>query len=446
MNLKVTFKFDKIQPTRAVLRNGRNVVNQVTEWCRVVLCRSILLVLGVGAATACERIAYYSTGRNEPPPPVSTSVSGGASSTSGSPGISKAVLLNAIAACKLDMLASFRHSAEAFETAAGAAKSDQTARNAARLAWAQSIDAWQQLELFQFGPAGSSNTPGGLSLRDHIYSWPLVSRCLVEQNIVSKAYTNAEFGSASLVNMRGLAAAEYLLFYDGTDNACSASTSINATGEWAALGPDELGTRKAHYASVVASAIASTARTLENTWRQSGGNFVGQFLNAGSNGSPYATEQMALNAVSDAMFYMEIPLKDLKLARPLGLMDCDTATCPETVESRYAGRSRNHIRNNLVGFRRLLNGCDAGGNIGFDDLLHAAGAATLATNLSINVEMAIASADAVPNDDLAAVLNTDPISVSNLHAAVKRITDLLKTEFVSILDLEPPQSVEGDND
>ena len=35
---------------------------------------------------------------------------------------------------------------------------------------------------------------------------------------------------------------------------------------------------------------------------------------------------------------------------------------------------------------------------------------------------------------------------TQLHAAVKRITDNLKTEFVTVLDLELPQVLEGDND
>ena len=314
------------------------------------------------------------------------------------------------------------------------------------MAWQKAIDVWQQAEVFQFGPAGPSTTPGGQSLRDQIYSWPLVSRCLVEQNIVSKVYANADFGTSSLVNMRGLAAAEYLLFYDGTDNACSPATAINASGQWAALGTDELSARKAHYASVVASAVANSARSLEKAWRTDGGDFRGKFVNAGANASVYANEQMALNAVSDAMFYMEIPLKDLKLARPLGLMDCDAASCPESVESRFAGRSRTHIRNNLLGFRMLMSGCAAGGDLGFDDILEASGAGTLATKMKERVEAAIVAADAVPHDDLAMALNTAPASVMDLHAAIKGITDLLKTEFVSVLDLETPQTVEGDND
>jgi uncharacterized protein len=418
-------------------------VSETTKSHHLTLWSLVLLPACVCGITSCERIAFYSTGRKEP---ETTAASGSGSSSGAVSSITRGAVLQSIAACHMDLLGSFREGAEAFETAAALAKNDSAKRNEARIAWTKAIDVWQRIEMFQFGPAGSSATPGGLSLRDHIYSWPLVSRCLLEQNIVSKVYANADFGSTSLVNMRGLAAAEYLLFYDASDNACSPATAINASGQWAALGPDELAARKAFYASVVASGVANNARTLEKAWSATGGNFIGQFLNAGSSGSVYTTEHMALNAVSDAMFYLELPLKDLKLARPLGLMDCQAATCPEAVESRFAGRSRTHIRNNLVGFRMLATGCEAGGGLGFDDLLESTGAGALAAKLTSNVDLAIAAADAVPVDDLAVALTTAPATVLDLHVAIKGITDLLKTEFVSVLDLEAPQLLEGDND
>lgn len=401
--------------------------------------------VGVLALTNCERIAYYSTGQKEAPPTTTSSTSG-TSTAGGSSGVTRSALLQSIATCQLDVLASFRQAAETFESAAAEAKTNPARRQNAQTAWKNAIDAWQRAEMFQFGPAGPTTTPGGQFLRDSIYSWPLVSRCLVEQNVVSQAYQKPDFGTTALINARGLAAAEYLLFYEGTDNACSPSTNINASGDWAALGPNEIATRKAHYAAAVASAVKNTAQQLENAWRSDGGNFIGQFLNAGASSSAYSTEHVTLNAVSDAMFYVEIYLKDLKLAKPLGIMDCEAASCPEAVESRYAGRSRTHVRNNLVGFRLLLAGCEAGGNTGFDDLLISIGAGELANKMVTNVDTAIAAADAIPHDDLAVALATDPTSVANLHAAVKTITDLLKTEFVSVLDLETPQTVEGDND
>ena len=51
------------------------------------------------------------------------------------------------------------------------------------------------------------------------------------------------WAAREFVDEKSLAAAEYLLFYGGTDNACSPSSAINGTGSWAALSADELATR-----------------------------------------------------------------------------------------------------------------------------------------------------------------------------------------------------------
>ncbi|MDI1446913.1 imelysin family protein [Polyangium sp. 6x1] len=407
-------------------------------------------IFAVGLVAGCERIAFYSTGR--PPPDSNAGSTTASSSTGGSSGdptggtgtVTRATLLDAIATCNLELLDAFQKAAQ--ELAATEAKTDPEGRAEAQAAWSKAIDLWQRAEPFQFGPGGPTNTPGGKGLRDTIYSWPLVSRCLVEQNIVSKAYEAPNFGTTALINMRGLAAAEYLLFYTGTDNACSPASGINASGSWAALGADELASRKAAYASAVSSGVAAMAGQLLGAWRPGEGDFAAQFRNPGKNGSVYTTEQMALNAVSDAMFHIETHVKDQKLARPLGIMDCSDTTCPDAVESRFARRSRPHVRNNLIGFRMLMSGCKDGEGVGFDDVLVALGATALAEKMNADVNAAIAASDAVPTDDLAQAIAENPETVKQLHDAVKRITDSLKTEFVTVLDLELPQLLEGDND
>jgi uncharacterized protein len=47
---------------------------------------------------------------------------------------------------------------------------------------------------------------------------------------------------------------------------------------------------------------------------------------------------------------------------------------------------------------------------------------------------------------LAAALDQDPASVEALYFALKDVADLLKSDFITTLDLELPQAVEGDND
>lgn len=414
---------------------------------RLLLFAAGVLVL---AAPGCERVSYFSqsaAAEGGEGAGVDTPTTSATTATE-APSVTRAAVLNAVGLCAASLYGEAAAAADTFAAASAtaAASPDAAKIQAARDAWASAIDAWQQAELIRVGPAGPVGTPGGEGKRDFVYSWPLVSRCLVEQKLVAKSYESSSFFDTALVNMRGLAAAEYLLFYEGADNGCSSSASINTTGDWQALSAAELAARKRAYASAVAADVAAQVRGIADAWSGPGGGFAASLASAGQTGSIFATDRVAMNLVSDGLFYLDTETKDRKLAVPLGLVDCAEATCPEAVESRYARRSRTHVKNNLIGFRRVLAGCDADGGVGFDDLLEALGKGALAADMKANIEAAIAAADALPADDLAEVLAADKEKVVALHAAVKKITDDLKTEFVTVLDLELPQSVEGDND
>ncbi|MCP3140793.1 imelysin family protein [Pyxidicoccus xibeiensis] len=360
----------------------------------------------------------------------------------------RTAVLGATGACVLKTAREFETAATALETATAAlaAGPGDTTRDAARAAFHSAMDAWQVAEVMQLGPAAPTSVAGGAELRDNIYSWPLVSRCAVEEQLVNKSYESAGFPSA-LVSRRGLAALEYLLFYEGSDTACPPTSAIVAQGTWAALSTEERAARKRAYAVAAAADVRRRAAQLVQAWSPDQGGFVRTLETAGSGNATYPTSQAALNAVSDALFYFEREVKDMKLARPLGLRDCSTATCPEFLESRISARSKANVRANLVGFRRLIQGCGEGNEgTAFDDLLKASGAEALATKLQERMVAAETAIDAVPGAGLEAPLAQDPASVRALYDAVKGVTDVLKTELVTVLDLELPQSVEGDND
>ncbi|XXX73662.1 imelysin family protein [Sorangium sp. So ce134] len=361
---------------------------------------------------------------------------------------SKAKLLSAAADCALNRACEFEALARALSESASALARDpgEPATAAARGAWLAAMTVWQEAEVFRFGPAASSVQPGGQDLRDQIYSWPLVSRCKIEEQIVSRAYAQPGF-SSSLINARGLAAFEYLVFYGGGDNACSQFSTINASGAWAALGAGELAQRKADYAAAVAADVLTRAGALARAWAPEAGSFREKLVQAGRGSPVFPTEQDALNAVSDAMFYIEKELKDWKLGRPLGFTeDCTTPTCPEALESRFALVSTAHLRANLRGFRRLFQGCGEGGEgVGFDDWLREVGSGDLADRMLQALSGAQAAVDAL-DPPVEQALSTDRAKVEAVYYAVKALTDLLKTELVSALNLELPQSSEGDND
>ncbi|WP_129351319.1 imelysin family protein [Sorangium cellulosum] len=360
----------------------------------------------------------------------------------------KAGLLTAAADCALNRACEFEARARALhESASALARAPgEPSAAAARDAWRAAIAVWQEAEVFRFGPAASSLQPGGQDLRDQIYSWPLVSRCKIEEQIVSRAYAQPGF-SSSLINARGLAALEYLVFYGGSDNACSQFSTINASRTWAALGAGELAQRKADYAAAAAADVLTRAGALARAWAPEAGSFREQLTRAGRGSAVFATEQDALNAVSDAMFYVEKELKDWKLARPLGFTeDCVTPTCPEALESRFALASTSHLRANLRGFRRLFQGCGEGGEgLGFDDWLREVGSADLADRMLEALSGAEAAVEGL-DPPLEQALVSDRAKVEAVYYAVKALTDLIKTELVTALNLELPQSSEGDND
>lgn len=360
---------------------------------------------------------------------------------------SKPALLSQLADCAVAHYQHFAAQADELEKAASghAAARTPATSSSARGAFVQAMAAWQQAELFRFGPAAQATEPGGQDFRDNIYAWPLFGRCKVEEQLVSQAYSDPGFAT-SLINGRGLGALEYTLYYSGSDNACTQFSAINANGTWAALGDPELALRKAHYAAAVAKDVRARSLGLLSAWSPSGGNFRFELAKAGSGSAVFASDQKALNAVSDALFYIEREVKDLKLGRPIGLVECFTATCPEAVESPYAGLSVDHVRQNLIALRRLFHGCYPGNTgLGFEDWLRAVGASDIADDLGAAIAGALVATTTIDLPLEQAVV-AEPAQAAALHQAIKQISDLLKVEFVTVLNLELPKTVVGDND
>jgi len=367
--------------------------------------------------------------------------------TTPAPASLKVEILKAEADCALGRFKDFEPKARALRDAARAWADDRSAakRTAAREAWRIAIVSWEEAEVFRIGPAAAETERGGKGLRDQIYPFPLFNRCEVDIRIVNRGYADPSFG-ISLISARGLGAFEYVAFYEGTDNGCAPGSAINLNGSWAALDLTELTKRKAEYAAAIADVVLARAEALVRAWDPVAENFHRELATAGAGSKTYATDQDAFNALNFAAFYIENEVKDEKLGRPTGLYDCAAMTCPDAVESRWARAGNAHLKANLLGFRRLFEGCGTdGAGPAFDDLLRAVGAGQLADRMLAALANARATADGltVPFEDL---LGSDLARARAVHAAVKATTDLLKVDVVTVLNLELPMGSEGDND
>jgi predicted lipoprotein len=293
------------------------------------------------------------------------------------------------------------------------------------------MGAWQRAEPMQIGPAASSLTAqGGGDLRDEIYSWPTINPCLVDQQTVAGGWDAVDFFDTHLVNAYGLDALEHLLFAPGDGNACSAEVDINAEGTWDTLGTDGIDANRASYALTLVDGLLESSATLRDAWDSEGGDFGELLADPSAAGSPYGTQQDALDAAYEAMFYLELVTRDRKLAEPLGLHGC-TADCAQQAESVESGASTRWVAENLRGFRLMVTGGDGPG---MDDLLVALDQQDLSTALLDATDAAIAEADA-----------GRPLDVE-LHDAVRQVTLLLEGDVATVLSLRIPSEAAGDAD
>jgi uncharacterized protein len=325
-----------------------------------------------------------------------------------------------------------------------------------RKAYAAAQSEWQATEVFAFGPLGApSSDPkivsslGGKDLRSGIYAWPKDSRCAVSRALVSQAYARPDFAEKSISAERGLSALETLLFAAADTSGCMAGDAAEVG--LAALSAEERSARRLAYAKVVAADLATRADEVERIWSKEGGNFAGDLGQPGKASKVYADERQALNALGETLVVLGLTIKNMKLGTPLGYQACGEATteCLGKTESLYAGLSRDHIRDNLRGMQMIIEGCGPGGaGIGFDDILNGMGkdAQDFSGRLVQDLHAAQLKVEALPAASLLESNVKDPVATRAAYDALKLLEVDLKTEFLSILNLELTQVVPSDND
>ncbi len=317
----------------------------------------------------------------------------------------------------------------------------EAAQRTARGAFGRAMDAWQRAEMVLVGPAAMDDrTP-----RNYIYGWPLLAPCELDRDVASRWADPASHDVArELVNARSLAAVEYLLYPQSDQHSC-----VAVPPGWDSLGA-ALPRARCRLAQALALDVAAQTAALHQAWRADGGNYVGALAQAGLPGSSLSSAHVAVNLVSDAMFYVDRMVKDMKLAEAAGIAvnACDAVQTPclREVELRFSDRATLAIRQNLLVLREVFTGTVAGAQgPGFDDFLVAVGHAELAERMVGNLEVALARAAELPETFVGA-LASDYAKVVALHAAVRVFTDDLKSQFLTVLALEIPDDAATDND
>jgi len=330
-----------------------------------------------------------------------------------------------------------------WEAAVTADNGANAARAEAQAAWRHAMAAWERAELMQLGPAGSSlTTQGGEDLRDEIYSWPTTNPCRVDQETAEEAWDDADFFEINLVNVYGFDALETLLFSPASENACPPQVPPNSDDAFNDLGEDGVSLNRARYATALGKHIISTIDAIHTGWDTAGNDFAGVLERAGEPGNPFSSQEDGLNAIFDALFYLELRTKDRKLAWPLGLADCGLDDCTGMIETPLAGSSHTWVAENLQGFSALYTGNDG---TGLGELMIVVGQTDIHLDIMDALEAARTTAAAL-DMPLDQALQDHPEELQGLHDDVKAVTDVLKNDLATLLMLQIPTEAAGDND
>lgn len=330
----------------------------------------------------------------------------------------------------------------------------------AQRGWQSAMDAWSRQVMFDFGPSAVSSVDQyhGRGLGQFVLAWPGYRRCDIERQVALRDYETNGFKRV-VPGARGLHALEYLLFYQGTDTACTVGSSGQVA--WEALSEKQKLAGKLDYAQAVAKDLKQSSEAIVQIWDPEGENFLEKLTTA----EGYGSEQEALNVVAWSFWYFERQIKDFKIGARAGVSG---AVDPETP---YAQTEERNFENNVTAFRRLFQGCNEGQGLGFDDWLRAAGADELLADMLAALDVVEESSEEFP-----AFISASPAQFDELYwrgadplpepgmgvaaplfqeqwsgdfGGVKQLSDLIKNEFAgsgSPLDIRVPQSAAGDND
>lgn len=325
-----------------------------------------------------------------------------------------------------------------------------------QLQWKKVMTQFHFLEGIPLGPLSDKQ----LGLAEQIYSWPYSNLCGVDHEVLKFSISN-QTAIPSLFTLKGLSVLEYLLFDETYTTTCNPQSARNRpVVQWTLKNSSEKELDRMFYASKLTQDLLDKTKQLEALWNPNTNNFTMSLLD----GSLYPEGiKDAVNAMSDSLFSVE-KLKDLKMAKPLGLhKDClnESKKCPESVEHTWSQISFASIKAQAQGFQAAFNG--EGRNLngfGFDDFLVSMGRQDVSTKLNENLDQFLRSLEIVESEltfqqqiEAMNVLDCSNSTIQNrivpvcsMFQDLRVLTTQMKTEFLIVLSLRAPPTYQGDND
>lgn len=318
----------------------------------------------------------------------------------------------------------------------------------------RNLIAFHRVDAVPFGPYVENNR----RLADTIYAWPLLNTCGLDQQTLNLASGKTIDVNQNLLNQRGLGAIEYLLFSEDHLSRCN----LRAFPQFQDWNNKSLLERKRQHCDLalqVAQNVQQKVEELKNAWDPEKGTYVKRLLN----GQIFRSQKEAINSLSNSFLNID-RLKDERLARPLGrYRTCLEDKCPQDVEHLYSGLSWLAVSSQLRTLQKVFLGGESPAEVafGFDDMLVYYGHSNVADRIRLAFDQAVQSVQEIQQQKKTLkeqILEMDSesckrstresreVEICSIHADVREVAHLFKTEALLALSLRAPSSAQGDND
>lgn len=275
-------------------------------------------------------------------------------------------------------------------------------------AWRSTRSPWEQSEGFLFGPVDTQGIDPAID------SWPVntndMDALLADtQNFptITEAIVNQQTNEA-----KGFHLIEYLLW--GIDGNKQVGDFTN---------------RELEYLVAACENLKNKTATLKDAWINTGGNYVANFLNAGTSGI-YPSEKAALEDLVTGMITIADEVANGKIEVPLN-GENGGGVDPSQEESRFSHNSKLDFADNARSISNAYNGKFLTDGKGLSEIV-ASKNATLDTQFKAEIVAAIQAIEAITGTFSDAIVNNRSV-VENAQVKVRTVQETLQSKIKPLI-------------
>lgn len=274
---------------------------------------------------------------------------------------------------------------------------------AARQAWRDARDPWEQSEGFLFGPVDQKG------IDPSIDSWPVnqtdLDAVLKSSHALTREYIDGLDGT-----LKGFHTIEYLLFGEDGNKTVSAFTA-----------------RQFEYLNGCSESLYGATQQLYDSWRADKDNYISNVINAGEAGNAiYPSQKSALEELMYGMITIADEVGNGKINDPFSQQNVDLE------ESRFSKNSKKDFADNIRSIKNIYTGSYNGqAGKGMSDII-ADKNQQLSSKIVTQIDEAILAIENIQGSFTEAIFNAKP-SVSDAQQKVRTLQQTLESEALPII-------------